>query len=241
VLEPAHKSFVGQYPIPIVHGLTVGELARMIQGERWLDGLDKLQLTVMPMQGWTRAMRWPDTGIAWVPTSPNIPTFESAHAYPGMGFVGETMINEGRGTPTPFTLFGAPWLDGQRIVQRLNALALAGVKFEPATYTPRSIPSVATNPRWQGKAIQGARLVVTDVARFQPLEAGMHVLAALAAQVRAQDNKALIPNDGLFNHLAGTLRLRRMLERGSDGNAIIAAWQGEVARFKTQRAPYLLY
>src|SRR5262249_46296451 len=83
VLEPAHKSFVGQYPIPIVHGMTVGELARMIQGERWLDGLDTLQLTVIPMQGWNRSMRWPQTGLAWVPTSPNIPTFESALAYPG--------------------------------------------------------------------------------------------------------------------------------------------------------------
>lgn len=241
VLEPAHKSFVGQYSIPIVHGLTVGELARMVQGERWLDGLDKLQLTVIPMQGWTRAMRWSDTGLAWVPTSPNIPTFESALAYPGMGFVGETAVNEGRGTPTPFTLFGAPWLDGPRIAQRLNMLALAGVKFEPAAYTPHSIPSVATNPRWQGKAIQGARLIIADVARYQPLEAGMHVLAALAAEARAQGNKALIPSDGLFNHIAGTLRLRRMLESGSDGAAIVTAWQAEVDRFKAQRPPYLLY
>jgi uncharacterized protein YbbC (DUF1343 family) len=241
VLEPAHTSFVGQYPIPVVHGLTVGELARMIQGERWMDGLDKLQLTVVPMQGWKRAMRWPQTGLAWVPTSPNIPTFESALAYPGMGFVGETAVNEGRGTPTPFTLLGAPWLDGPRIAERLNALALPGARFEPAVYTPRSIPSVATNPRWQGRAIQGARIIVTDVARSQPLEAGMHVLAALAAEARSKGAGPLIPADGLFNHLAGTLRLRRMLESGSDGTAIGASWQAEVAAFRSRRAPYLLY
>ena len=103
VLEPALRSFVGQYPIPIVHGLTVGELARMIQGEKWLEGLDGLQLSVVAMQGWQRSMRWPQTQHAWVATSPNIPTFESALVYPGIGIVGETDVNEGRGTSTPFS------------------------------------------------------------------------------------------------------------------------------------------
>ena len=120
VLEPALRSFVGQYPIPIVHGLTVGELARMIQGEKWLDGLDGLQLSVVPMQGWQRSMRWPQTERAWVATSPNIPTFDSALVYTGIGMVGETDVNEGRGTPTPFRVFGAPWLDGPRMVARLE-------------------------------------------------------------------------------------------------------------------------
>ena len=160
VLKPALVSFVGQYPIPIVHGLTVGELARMIQGERLLDGLESLQLSVVAMQGWQRSMRWPQTGRTWVPTSPNIPTFESALVYPGMGFVGETDVNEGRGTPTPFSLFGAPWLDAAHIAARLEALALPGVRFEPTTYTPRSIPGVATHPRLEGKTINGALLTI---------------------------------------------------------------------------------
>ena len=241
VLEPALGSFVGQYPIPIVHGLTVGELARMIQGEKWLEGLESLQLSVIEMQGWQRSMRWPQTGRAWVPTSPNIPTFESALVYPGMGLVGETDVNEGRGTPTPFSLFGAPWLDAPRIAARLNALAVPGVSFEAATYTPRSIPRVATHPRHEGKTINGARLVVADVARFEPLEAGVHVLAALVAEARSKGDAGLFRSLAMFHALAGTKRLHRMLEGGSDGAAITAAWQAEVAHFKARRARYLLY
>jgi uncharacterized protein YbbC (DUF1343 family) len=241
VLEPALASFVGQYPIPIVHGLTVGELARMIRGEKWLAGLDRLDLTVIAMRGWRRSMRWPDLQRPWVATSPNIPSFEAALVYPGMGVVGEADVNEGRGTPTPFSVLGAPWLDGGRMVERLNGLRLAGVQFERADFVPRSIPRVATHPRFEGRAIGGVRIVVTDVARFEPLEAGMHVLAALAAEARSKGRARLFPNLSMFYAVAGTKRLRRMLADGSDGAAIVAAWQAEVAQFRARRAPYLLY
>jgi uncharacterized protein YbbC (DUF1343 family) len=241
VLEPPLRSFVGQYPIPIVHGLTVGELARMIKGEKWLDGLDGLQLSVVAMQGWQRSMRWPQTQRAWVATSPNIPTFESALVYPGIGIVGETDVNEGRGTPTPFSVFGAPWLDGPRMVARLNALGLPGVRFETTTFTPRSISGVAKRPRFAGKKINGARVVVTDVARIEPLEVGVHVLSALVAEARSKGVARLFGNLGMFHAIAGTKRLHQMLANGSDGPAIVAAWQTEVAQFKAQRARYLLY
>jgi uncharacterized protein YbbC (DUF1343 family) len=241
VLEPAHTSFVGQYPIPIVHGMTVGELARMIQGERWLPGLHGLELRVVELKGWRRSMRWPDLGRPWVATSPNIPTFEAALVYPGMGLVGEAQVNEGRGTPTPFSLFGAPWLDAGRMVERLEALRLPGVRFERADYTPRSIPRVATHPRFEGNPIRGVRIVVADAARFEPLETGMHVLAALAAEARSQGKARLVGNLRMFHALAGTGRLRRMLAEGRDGAAIVAAWQAEVARFRARRARDLVY
>jgi uncharacterized protein YbbC (DUF1343 family) len=241
VLEPSLRSFVGQYPIPIVHGMTVGELARMIKGEKWLGGLDRLDLRVVEMQGWQRSMRWPDLKRPWVATSPNIPTFAAALVYPGMGIVGEANVNEGRGTPTPFSTFGAPWLDAARTVERLNALGLTGARFERTDFTPRAIPGVATNPRFEGRPIRGVRIVVTDAARFEPLEAGMHVLAALAAEARSKGVASLFPNVSMFYAIAGTKRLRRMLASGSDGAAIIAAWQAEVAQFKAQRVRYLLY
>ena len=241
VLEPSLTSFVGQYPIPIVHGLTVGELARMIKGEKWLSGLDSLVLTVVEMRGWKRSMRWPELQRPWVATSPNIPTFESALVYPGMGIVGEAKVNEGRGTPTPFTQFGAPWLEAARMAEHLNALSLPGVRFERAEFTPRSIARVATNPRFEGKPISGVRIVVTDVARVEPLEAGIHVLAALAAEGRAKGMGRLFPNLSMFHAISGTKRLHRMLDGGSDGAAIIAAWQAEVAQFKARRVSYLLY
>jgi uncharacterized protein YbbC (DUF1343 family) len=241
VLEPALRSFVGQYPIPIVHGLTVGELARMIKGERWLGGLDSLELSVIETRGWRRSMRWPQTQQAWVPTSPNIPTFDAALVYPGIGIVGETAVNEGRGTPTPFSLFGAPWLDGARVATRLNAIGLPGVRFEKTTYTPRSMPSVATRPRFEGMSINGVRVVTTDVALIEPLEIGIHVLVQLVAEARSKNVTPLFGNLKMFHAIAGTKRLHQMLVGGSDGAAIIAAWQAEVAQFKTLRGRYLIY
>jgi len=241
VLEPALRSFVGEYPIPIVHGMTVGELARMIKGEAWLSGLGALELQIIKMQGWQRSMRWPQTERAWVATSPNIPSFEAALVYPGMGIVGEAEVNEGRGTPTPFSLFGAPWLDAPRIVARLNALGLPGVKFETATFKPRSIPGVAAHPRFEGTGLHGVRVVVTDVARIEPLEVGMHVLCAIAAEARSKGVAPLFGNLKMLYAIAGTKRLHNMLAAGNDGAAIIAAWQPEVEQFKAKRAQYLLY
>jgi uncharacterized protein YbbC (DUF1343 family) len=241
VLEPALRSFVGQYPVPIVHGMTVGELARMIAGERWLEGLDGIDLRVIAMEGWRRAMRWPDVQRVWVKTSPNIPTFEAALVYPGMGLVGEADANEGRGTTTPFSLLGAPWADAQRLLARLDAQELAGVRFEPAGFTPRSIPGVALAPHFEGTPLRGVRIVVTDAARFGPLETGVHVLAALCAEAQAGGTSGPIANPAMLDALAGTQRLRRMLAGAETGAAIVAAWQDEVARFRTQRAQYLLY
>jgi uncharacterized protein YbbC (DUF1343 family) len=143
-----------------------------------------------------------------------------------MGLVGETDANEGRGTETLFSLFGAPWLDATRIAGRLGALGLPGVTFEAITYTPRSIPCVATHPRHEGRSI-------TDIARFEPLETGIHMLAALAAEARSRGDTKLFRNLAMLHALAGTKRLHRMLESGRDGAAIIAAWQDEVAQFKS--------
>ena len=241
VLEPGLESFVGQYPIPIVHGMTVGELAWMIKGERWLDGLESLDLAVMKATGWQRAMRWPETRLPWVATSPNIPTFEAALAYPGIGIVGEAEVSEGRGTPEPFTLVGAPWLDAGRMIARLDALGLPGVRFEAASFTPRAIAGAAATPRFKDQKLAGVRVAITDHMRFEPLETGVHMLAELTAQARAKGVTGLIGNLAMFHAIAGTKRLHQMLSRGSDGAAIVAAWQKELAQFKARRARYLLY
>ena len=241
VLEPALTSFVGQYPIPIVHGMTVAELAHMIKGERMLAGLERLDLRVMVMKGWRRDMRWPGTGRPWVATSPNVPSFESALLYPGIGIVGELEVSEGRGTPTPFQLFGAPWLDAPRVAGRLTALRLPGVRFEAVTYTPRAIADVASKPRFDGKTIPGVRVHVTAPDRVEPLEIGAHALAMLIAEAKAKGAGQLVGNPSMFNAIAGTRRLRQMLDQGRDGAAIIAAWQDEVRAFNARRQTYLLY
>ncbi len=241
VLEPKLASFVGQYPIPIVHGMSVGELARMIKGERWLAGLEKLKLDVIEMRGWRRSMRWPALIRAWVATSPNIPSFDSALTYPGIGFVGETAVNEGRGTPIPFQQFGAPWLDAGRAAGKLNGLRLGGVRFDPVKFTPRAIPNVAKDPRFEGKEIPGLLLAVTDADAFQPLEAGMHVLAELTEQAKWSGAGDIFVNQKMFRAIAGTERLHAMLTRGRNGHDIVASWQAGVAEFKQRRQPYFLY
>lgn len=241
VLEPALKSFVGPYPIPIVHGMTVGELAHMIVAERWIETSARVDLTVVEMRGWRREMRWPDLARSWVATSPNIPTFEAALVYPGIGIVGELEVSEGRGTPTPFTLFGAPWLDATRVAERMTALRLPGARFSPETYVPQPIPNVASNPRFPGERVNGVRIAITDVARYQPLEVGMHAAALLRDFAPPRIARALVGNPRMLDLIGGTRRLRTMLTSGRSGDDIIAAWQDEVARFRDARAHYLIY
>lgn len=240
MLDPAYKSFVGQYPMPIVHGMTVGEIARMIKGERWLGGLQDLNLEVIGMRGWTRTMRWPETGLTWIPTSPNVPTFETALAYPGIGLVGETLVNEGRGTPHPFLQLGAPWIKATALAAALNDAGLPGVRFEATRYTPKSIPNVAADPRFRDKSIPGVHLAILDTATYRPLEVGMHVLAELRKMSRAAQTP-LFGKLAMFHATSGTSRLHDMIERGASGEAIIASWAGEVERFRQQRKAYLIY
>lgn len=242
VLEPKRRSFVGLYPIPVVHGLTVGELARMIQGEAWRKGLDRLDLRVIAMRGWKRSMRWHRTDQPWVATSPNVPTFKSALVYPGIGIIGETrLVNEGRGTEEPFTVFGAPWLNARRMADRLNAVGLPGVEFKAVRYRPRSIPRVAKNPVFVGRSIHGVRVVVTDMNSYQPLEVGIHALALVIREARSKGVSPLIKKVGMFDAIAGTRRLRRMLLNGANGAAIIASWRGEVRDFERRSTGYQLY
>jgi uncharacterized protein YbbC (DUF1343 family) len=240
VLEPAHRSFVGQYPIPVTHGMTVGELAAMIKGERWLTGLHTLQLSVVRCAGWTRDQLWPSTGLPWVATSPNIPTFASALTYPGIGMVGNTLVNEGCGTPAPFTQFGAPWLSGEQAAANLNAERLPGVRFEATAYTPQGIAHVAPNPHFRGQPIGAVRLSVTDVARYRPVDVGVHVLVALQRQARTR-GVDLFGGLAMFHAIAGTRRLHQMVAGGASGREITTAWDADVAQFQQRRQAYLAY
>ncbi len=241
VLEPAFTSFVGQYPLPVAHGLTVGELARMIQGERLLPGLETLRLDVVPMQNWQRAMRWPDTGLPWIYTSPNIPDFETALVYPGACFFEATAASEGRGTLEPFKLLGAPWADGPTLADTLNARRLPGVRFEATRFTPRSIEGMVAQPKLEGEALRGVRYVVTDAHAFRPVETGIHVLHAFYRQALGAGRKDFFAREDALARLAGTRRLGQMLQAGARPEAVIAAWQEEVQAFERRRAPYLLY
>ncbi len=241
VRERGLSSFVGLLPIPQVHGLTIGELAAMIKGEKLLRGLDKLELTVIPLEGWKRDMLWPDTGLPWVATSPNIPTFETALAYAGTGLFEATAASEGRGTTAPFLLLGHPAIDAQQVAAQVNGARLPGVRIEATTFAPKRIKGVASSPRFANMQVPGVRLTITDQTTYQPVETAVHLLVAFDKALRANGTVGLVDNADEFNRIAGTKRLLDFLDQGASAPAIIAAWGAEVAAFRQQREKYLRY
>ncbi|MFP5379343.1 MAG: exo-beta-N-acetylmuramidase NamZ domain-containing protein, partial [Vicinamibacteria bacterium] len=168
VLEPGFESFVGQFPIPMRHGLTIGEISRLFN-EHFGIGAD---LEVVPMSGWKRAMYWDDTDLPWVMPSPNIPTLDSAIVYPGTVLFEGTTASEGRGTTRPFELIGAPWVRPERFVDGLNRRALPGVHFRPISFEP-------TFQKHARTTCGGCQIHVTDRARFRPVLTGVALIDAV--------------------------------------------------------------
>lgn len=242
VLEPEYKSFVGRYPIPIAHGMTIGELARYIRGEGLVPNVKALDLTVVPMKGWTRDMQWPDTGLDWRPPSPNLPTWETAVLYPGMCFFEGVRVNEGRGTNQPFLQIGAPWSPeaARQVVRRIRAENLAGIRIDTAAFRPRSMPA-APSPRFENQQVFGFELSVSNRRVLDPLTVGIHALHAMYQQAQARGDTNFVSRPEHLSRLAGTDRLQKLLETGATPDSIIATWEEEVESFREQRSSYLLY
>lgn len=239
VLEPGFETFVGLYPIPVSHGLTVGELVRMIKGENWLEGLEELDLQVVEMKNWSRDMLWPETGLEWIPPSPNIPTFDIAHIYPGACFFERTTASEGRGTMQPFQQLGAPWIDSEQLASELNSRNLPGLEFEAISYTPRSIEGMDADPDWEGEEVHGIKYVIIDRDEVEPVAAGVHVLQAFYNMSMEAGEEDFLSES--VRSLAGTDRLYAMISKGIAPSEIIDSWSEELAQFEKQRQPYLLY
>jgi len=241
VLEPAFASFVGRFPIPIVHGLTTGELARMIKGERLLPGVENLALDVIALSGWRRETQWPGTSRPWVATSPNIPTFETALAYPGTGLFEATVASEGRGTHAPFLRLGHPAIDAEAIARDVADAKLPGLRIATTRIRPRAITGVATAPRFRDRDIPAVEIAITDAAPYRPVETGVHLLAAFRRSLLTRTGDPLVTDLKAFDRLAGTDWLRKSLERNVPPHDIIAMWDRDVARFMDRRAPYLTH
>ncbi len=178
VLDPRFSSFVGIAPIAAVHGMTVGELARMFNGEAMLESEEKVTLDVIPVRGWRREMWWEDTGLPWRPTSPNIRTVAASIAYPALGLFEGINVSEGRGTRDIFLIAGAPWIRADRFTTDLEKLALPGVKFLPGSFTPQSIRE-APNPIYPDELCHGFRLQLTERRRFEAVGTGLAAIATL--------------------------------------------------------------
>lgn len=229
VLDPALASFVGQFAIPVRHGMTLGELAMLFNTEFGIGA----ELHVVAMQGWRRGEEPLRGALPWVPPSPNMPTPDTALAYPGLGLLEGTNVSEGRGTTRPFETFGAPWVDAQALADRLNAQALPGVRFRPAWFTP-------TFSKHAGQACGGVQLHVTDRAAFRPVRTGIAVLKAL--HDLHPEAFAFLPGEPpFFDKLAGVDWLRGAILRGDPLDAIEARWQPGLAAFEAVRQRYLLY
>jgi uncharacterized protein YbbC (DUF1343 family) len=223
--------------VPVVHGMTMGELARLYNGERMLRGGRTVQLEVVPMQGWSRDQWFDETGLPWRKPSPNLLTPESLLAYVGTCLFESVNVSEGRGTDHPFEMIGAPWLDADRALALLRGLALPGVRFERVAFIPEQKPYHGRPPELAGETLQGIRLHVTDRDAFEPYRTGVSMLWA----VHSLHHDRLIWNDAVLDRLAATPRLKAMLQAGRTPAEIVDAWGAEVAAFKAASAEYLLY
>jgi uncharacterized protein YbbC (DUF1343 family) len=228
VLEyPRYSSFVGLYPIPVRHGMTIGELA-LLFNDRFLER--KVELTVIPMEGWTRPTWFDETDLPWVLPSPNMPALDTAVVYPGQVYLEGTNLSEGRGTTKPFELFGAPWIDGNELAARLNGLGLPGVLFREAWFTPWF-------SKFQGEPCGGAQIHVTDRNLFRPFETTLHIIWT----VRDMYPSEFDFHPDYFDKIMGTDRVRYALERGLSVQSIIGGLADELAAFAELREPFLLY
>lgn len=235
LLDPAYRSFVGLYPIPMRHGMSVGELALFLNSEFEI-GCD---LSVVKMEGWDRAGWYDQTGLPWVQPSPNLPTLDSATVYPGMVLVEGTNLSEGRGTTRPFELVGAPFIDSRRYAARLNELRLPGVKFRPAWFQP-------TFQKWAGEMCGGVQIHVTDREAFEPYLAGIAVIFA-AHDLYPESFAWRKPPYEYENEkmpiemLCGGCGIPDMISSHTPVDQIRQSWEEDVASFLRRRSPYLLY
>jgi uncharacterized protein YbbC (DUF1343 family) len=235
ILHEGYESFVGEFPIPMRHGMTIGELARLFN-ERFGIGAT---LEVVAMDGWTRSMYGDETGLPWVIPSPNMPTLDTALVYPGSVLFEGTNVSEGRGTTRPFEMLGAPWVDARAASDHLNGLALPGVRFRPVVFEP-------TFHKHAGRSCGGCQIHVTDRQAFKPVLTGVAVMRELRRAGPPQFAWRQPPYE--YEHekmpidiLAGSSELRSQLEADHPPLEIASAWEDGVARFEEVRRRFLMY
>ena len=236
VIEEENFSFVGQFPIPVRYGMTPGELARMIKGEKWKKGMDGLDLTVVPLQGWQRTMWYDLTGLPWVKPSPNIPSILTAAVYPGLCLAEALNLSEGRGTMRPFEQIGAPWIDRHKLAEYMNSLRLPGIYFKPITYTPVSLPQAAPWNKYRDQDVNGLNLIVTDRDVLRPLQVAVHLFVTLKKHYPAE--LELRQN---LERLIGISSFRRSVDELRSPEDILAEWEPGIREFDKARQKYLLY
>ena len=233
MLQEKHKSFVGAYPIPMAHGMTLGELAKMMVGQQWIEDAEESDVRVIQMEGWERSMKWPATELEWIPPSPNLPTFEHAFVYLGTVLFEGVNISEGRGTSDPFLKLGAPTtkLTSSHIAKLRRKFS--GVNIERISFTPESMPGKALNPDFEGEQCHGIELQVTNPQAFNPIRLGVELLATmLDATPEASLNDFIQKLSGIDKSF--------LLEQ-IENESYMDNWEQTARQFAKQRSQYLLY
>jgi uncharacterized protein YbbC (DUF1343 family) len=237
-LEEEMSSFVGRFDMPIRHGLTVGELSQMIN-QLWNPS--PCQLTIVTCDGWERTMRWNDTNREFVQSSPSMPNFMTALHYPGSCMLEGTYLSEGRGTSLPFQCVGTPYIDGDRLAEKLNAQSRAGVRFRPQAFLP-------TSSKYAGETCYGVQLHITDVEYFDPIRAWLATIIEIKTTYTEQF-KWLPPNQREvergsqwhFDRLMGSKKYRQMIDSGASVDDLMDGWSKYCDDFHELRKPYLIY
>ena len=229
MLDSAFTSFVGRLRVPMRHGLTMGEMARLANEELGIGAT----LHVVPADGWTRATYFDHTGLPFIPPSPNLRSLESLFHYPGTCLFEGTALSVGRGTDAAFEQVGAPWLDTARVLGIMRAAGLPGVAFSGVTFTPRR----PGDGKFADTALAGIRLRITDRAAYDPTVTAVHLLAA----IRDVHPEELGWNARHFDRLAGSSALRTALASGAPPAAAVAGWAAAVAKFRERTGKYRIY
>ena len=235
ILDPTFSSFVGVFPVPVRHGMTAGELALLYRDFRKLD----VNLNVIPMKGWQRSLLFHETGLPWIPPSPNMPTFATAEVYPGMCLFEGLNVSEGRGTTTPFQLSGAPFIKPYDLAEQCASYHLEGVLFRPVWFKP-------TFHKFCGAVIGGIWLQVTDHSRFRSFASGVAMTAALHELYPEQlqflrgvyEFNDTIP---AFDLLAGNCSIRTAIMNDCNTSDILASWEHEESEFSDRKSAFHLY
>ncbi len=233
ILEPAYASFVGPYPLPIRYGMTIGEIARLANDVYEID----CDLTVIPLQDWSRELWYDQTALPFIPSSPNLPTLDAVTLYPGTCLIEGTNLSEGRGTTKPFEYIGAPWINAETLASQLNTLDLGGLRFRPVYFVP-------TFSKYQSELCAGVQLYLTDRDRCQPIEAMLQILQTLKREYAEEFAWRPAWTEGgrpPIDLLWGSDSLRRQLADSRPVEELIDSWQDRLREFECLRAGYLLY
>jgi uncharacterized protein YbbC (DUF1343 family) len=229
VLEAGHISAVGRLRVPMRHGLTLGEMARLARADLGIGGA----LVVVPVAGWSRTMAFDQTGLPFVPPSPNLRTLESLYHYPGTCLFEGTNLSVGRGTPQAFAQVGSPWLNATALAAVMNARKLPGVRFEAVTFTPEK-PS---DGKYPSTKLNGVRWIATDRKAYDPAAAAVHMLVEIK---RMQgDSLRFIPAS--IDRLIGDKQAREKILAGASAADVMAGWKAQRDQFLAARSKYLLY